>query len=159
MKCLPKINKFCCLLVLLSAIIYNCNSTVQDLSNHLSIEYKYIDFVIVPNEPMWWKRELIVSAKRKSRKPQQHLEVRRDHVSLRTITSDGHLGCYLSVVATHHSTFSRWYGEFKRRRITVSDNLRAIAPKMAVTQENLDAIHQRKLTCDNIKDLNSKDFA
>ncbi|CAH1978606.1 unnamed protein product [Acanthoscelides obtectus] len=38
--------------------------------------------------------------------------------------------------APHQSTISRWYGELKR----LSDDPRVGAPKMAVTQENVDAV-------------------
>ncbi|CAH1962912.1 unnamed protein product [Acanthoscelides obtectus] len=41
------------------------------------------------------------------------------------------------------STISRWYGEFKRGRVSLSDDPRVGAPKTAVTQENVDA--ERKL--------------
>ncbi|CAH1989290.1 unnamed protein product, partial [Acanthoscelides obtectus] len=34
------------------------------------------------------------------------------------------------------STISRWYGEFKRGRVSLSDDSRVGAPKTAVTQEN-----------------------
>lgn len=36
--------------------IFVLESTLQDLTNQLSIDYKYVDFEIAPNEPMWWKR-------------------------------------------------------------------------------------------------------
>ncbi|CAH2021350.1 unnamed protein product [Acanthoscelides obtectus] len=39
--------------------------------------------------------------------------------------------------APHQSTISRWYGEFKRGRVSLSDDPRVGAPKSAVTQENL----------------------
>ncbi|CAH1991457.1 unnamed protein product [Acanthoscelides obtectus] len=41
--------------------------------------------------------------------------------------------------APHQSTISRWYGEFKRGRVSLSDDPRVGAPKTAVTQENVDA--------------------
>ncbi|CAH1980565.1 unnamed protein product [Acanthoscelides obtectus] len=41
--------------------------------------------------------------------------------------------------APHQSTISRWYGEFKRGRVSLSDEPRVGAPKTAVTQENVDA--------------------
>lgn len=44
--------------------------------------------------------------------------------------------------APHQSTISRWYGEFKRGRISLSDDPRAGAPKTAVTQENVDAVRK-----------------
>ncbi|CAH1959169.1 unnamed protein product [Acanthoscelides obtectus] len=47
----------------------------------------------------------------------------------------------------HQSTISRWYGELKRGRVSLSDDSRMGAPKTAVTQENVDAV--RKL---NIED-------
>ncbi|CAH2003858.1 unnamed protein product [Acanthoscelides obtectus] len=49
--------------------------------------------------------------------------------------------------APHQSTISRWYGEFKRGRVSLSDDPRVGAPKMAVTQENADAV--RKLIIEN----------
>src|SRR5436190_23799553 len=49
--------------------------------------------------------------------------------------------------APHQSTISRWYGEFKRGRMSLSDNPRAGAPKTAVTQKNVDAV--RKLIKEN----------
>ncbi|CAH1985236.1 unnamed protein product [Acanthoscelides obtectus] len=39
--------------------------------------------------------------------------------------------------APHQSTISRWYGEFKRGRVSLSDDPRVGAPKTAVTQENV----------------------
>ncbi|CAH2003130.1 unnamed protein product, partial [Acanthoscelides obtectus] len=42
--------------------------------------------------------------------------------------------------APHQSTISRGYGEFKRGRVSLSDDSRVGAPKTAVTQENVDAI-------------------
>ena len=44
--------------------------------------------------------------------------------------------------APHQSTISRWYGEFKRGWISLSDDPRAVAPKTAVTQENVDAVRK-----------------
>ncbi|CAH1954595.1 unnamed protein product [Acanthoscelides obtectus] len=41
--------------------------------------------------------------------------------------------------APHQSTISRWYGEFRRGRVSLSDDPRVGAPKTAVTQENVDA--------------------
>ncbi|CAH1981761.1 unnamed protein product [Acanthoscelides obtectus] len=55
--------------------------------------------------------------------------------------------------ATHQSTVSHWYGEFKRGRVRMtddtglSDDPRVGAPKTAVTQENDDAV--RKLIIEN----------
>ncbi|CAH1970049.1 unnamed protein product [Acanthoscelides obtectus] len=43
---------------------------------------------------------------------------------------------------------SRWYGEFKRGRVSLSDDLRVGAPKTAVTQENVDAV--RKLIIEDV---------
>ncbi|CAH1981042.1 unnamed protein product [Acanthoscelides obtectus] len=40
------------------------------------------------------------------------------------------------------STISRWYAEFKRGRVNLSDDPRVGAPKTAVTQENVDAVHK-----------------
>ncbi|CAH1958285.1 unnamed protein product [Acanthoscelides obtectus] len=40
------------------------------------------------------------------------------------------------------SRISRWYGEFKRGRLSLSDDPRVGAPKMAVTQENVDAVRK-----------------
>ncbi|CAH2015480.1 unnamed protein product, partial [Acanthoscelides obtectus] len=42
--------------------------------------------------------------------------------------------------APHQSTISRWYGEFKSGRVSLSDDPRVGAPKTAVIQENVDAI-------------------
>ncbi|CAH1976578.1 unnamed protein product [Acanthoscelides obtectus] len=44
--------------------------------------------------------------------------------------------------APHQSTISRWYGEFKRGRVSLSDDPRVDAPKTAVTQENVDAVRK-----------------
>ncbi|CAH1999182.1 unnamed protein product [Acanthoscelides obtectus] len=44
--------------------------------------------------------------------------------------------------APHQSTISRWYGEFKRGRVSLSDESRVGAPKTAVTQENVDAVRK-----------------
>ncbi|CAH2012489.1 unnamed protein product [Acanthoscelides obtectus] len=44
--------------------------------------------------------------------------------------------------APHQSTISRWYGEFKRRRVSLSDDPRVDAPKTAVIQENVDAVRK-----------------
>ncbi|CAH2000578.1 unnamed protein product, partial [Acanthoscelides obtectus] len=45
----------------------------------------------------------------------------------------------------HQSTISRWYGEFKRGRVSLSDDPRMGAPKTAVTQENFDAISKTSI--------------
>ncbi|CAH1958315.1 unnamed protein product [Acanthoscelides obtectus] len=42
----------------------------------------------------------------------------------------------------HQSTISRWYGEFKRGRVSLEDDPRVGAPKTAVTQENIDAVRK-----------------
>lgn len=44
--------------------------------------------------------------------------------------------------APHQSTISRWYGEFKRGRISLSDDPRTGPPTTAVTQENVDAVRK-----------------
>ncbi|CAH1982766.1 unnamed protein product [Acanthoscelides obtectus] len=44
--------------------------------------------------------------------------------------------------ATHQSTISRWYGEFKRGPVSLSDDPRVGAPKTAVTQENVDGVRK-----------------
>src|SRR5436190_20469394 len=44
--------------------------------------------------------------------------------------------------APHQSTISRRYGEFKRGRMSLSDDPRTGAPKTAVTQENVHAVHK-----------------
>ncbi|CAH1977563.1 unnamed protein product [Acanthoscelides obtectus] len=44
--------------------------------------------------------------------------------------------------APHQSTISRWYGEFKRGRVSLSDDSRVGAPKTSVTQENVDAVRK-----------------
>ncbi|CAH1987157.1 unnamed protein product [Acanthoscelides obtectus] len=44
--------------------------------------------------------------------------------------------------APHQSTISRWYEEFKRGRVSLSDDSRVGAPKTAVTQENVDALRK-----------------
>ncbi|CAH1985525.1 unnamed protein product [Acanthoscelides obtectus] len=49
--------------------------------------------------------------------------------------------------APHQSTISRWYGEFKRGRVSLSDDPRVGAPKTAVTQGNVDAV--RKLSIED----------
>ncbi|CAH1959536.1 unnamed protein product [Acanthoscelides obtectus] len=42
----------------------------------------------------------------------------------------------------HQLTISRWYEEFKRGRVSLSDDPRVGAPKTAVTQENVDAVRK-----------------
>ncbi|CAH2013252.1 unnamed protein product [Acanthoscelides obtectus] len=49
--------------------------------------------------------------------------------------------------APHQSTISRGYGEFKRGRVSLSDDPRVGAPKTTVTLENVDAV--RKLTIED----------
>ncbi|CAH1975670.1 unnamed protein product [Acanthoscelides obtectus] len=44
--------------------------------------------------------------------------------------------------APHQSIISRWYGEFKRGRVSLSDDPRVGAPKTAVIQENFDAVRK-----------------
>ncbi|CAH1966861.1 unnamed protein product [Acanthoscelides obtectus] len=44
--------------------------------------------------------------------------------------------------APHQPTISRWYGEFKRGRVSFSDDPRVGAPKTAVTQESDDAVRK-----------------
>ncbi|CAH1975214.1 unnamed protein product [Acanthoscelides obtectus] len=44
--------------------------------------------------------------------------------------------------APHQSTIFRWYGEFKRGRVSLNGDPRVGAPKTAVTQENVDAIQK-----------------
>ncbi|CAH1983305.1 unnamed protein product [Acanthoscelides obtectus] len=44
--------------------------------------------------------------------------------------------------APHQSTISRWYGEFKRGRVSLSDDPRVGAPKTGVTLENVDAVRK-----------------
>ncbi|CAH2011689.1 unnamed protein product [Acanthoscelides obtectus] len=44
--------------------------------------------------------------------------------------------------APHQSTISRWYGELKRGRVSLSDDPRVGAPKTAVTQETVDAVRK-----------------
>ncbi|CAH1956314.1 unnamed protein product [Acanthoscelides obtectus] len=44
--------------------------------------------------------------------------------------------------APHQSTISRSYGEFKRGRVSLSDDSRVDAPKTVFTQENLDAVRK-----------------
>ncbi|CAH1995479.1 unnamed protein product [Acanthoscelides obtectus] len=44
--------------------------------------------------------------------------------------------------APHQSTISRWFGEFKRGRVSLSDDTRVGAPKTAVTQENVDDVRK-----------------
>ncbi|CAH1999396.1 unnamed protein product [Acanthoscelides obtectus] len=44
--------------------------------------------------------------------------------------------------APHQSTISRWYGEFKRGRVSLSDDSRLGAPKTAVTEENVDVVRK-----------------
>ncbi|CAH2005212.1 unnamed protein product [Acanthoscelides obtectus] len=44
--------------------------------------------------------------------------------------------------APHQSTISRWYVEFKRGRVSLSDIPGVGAPKTAVTQENVDAVRK-----------------
>ncbi|CAH1988644.1 unnamed protein product [Acanthoscelides obtectus] len=61
----------------------------------------------------------------------------------RQLSQQGCLAELLSVFgndAPQESTISRWYGEFKRGRVSLSDDSRVGAPKTAVTQENVDAV-------------------
>ncbi|CAH1970250.1 unnamed protein product [Acanthoscelides obtectus] len=44
--------------------------------------------------------------------------------------------------APHQSTISRWYGEFKRGRMSLSDDPRVGASKTAVTEEKVDAVRK-----------------
>ncbi|CAH1962937.1 unnamed protein product [Acanthoscelides obtectus] len=44
--------------------------------------------------------------------------------------------------APHQSTISRWYREFKRGRVSLSDDPRVGAPKTAVTQEHVDPVRK-----------------
>ncbi|CAH1994311.1 unnamed protein product [Acanthoscelides obtectus] len=44
--------------------------------------------------------------------------------------------------APHQSTISHWYGEFKRGRMSLSDDSRVGAPKTEVSQENVDAVRK-----------------
>ncbi|CAH2009751.1 unnamed protein product [Acanthoscelides obtectus] len=44
--------------------------------------------------------------------------------------------------ASHQSTISRWYGEFKRGRVSLSEDPRVGAPKTAVTQQNVNVVHE-----------------
>ncbi|CAH1989727.1 unnamed protein product [Acanthoscelides obtectus] len=44
--------------------------------------------------------------------------------------------------APHQSTIFRWYGEFKRGRVSLSDDPRVGAPKTAVIQENINAVRK-----------------
>ncbi|CAH1996093.1 unnamed protein product [Acanthoscelides obtectus] len=64
----------------------------------------------------------------------------------RQLSQQEYLAELLSVFgneAPHKSTISRWYGELKRGRVSLSDNPRMDAPKTAVTQENVDAVRKR----------------
>ncbi|CAH1973945.1 unnamed protein product [Acanthoscelides obtectus] len=45
-------------------------------------------------------------------------------------------------VAPQKPTIFRWYGEFKRGRVSISDDPRVGAPKTAVTQENVHAVRK-----------------
>ncbi|CAH1995147.1 unnamed protein product [Acanthoscelides obtectus] len=56
--------------------------------------------------------------------------------------------CVFGNEAPHQSTISSWYGEFKRGRVSLSDDPRVGAPQRAVTQENVDAV--RKLIIEDI---------
>ncbi|CAH1969179.1 unnamed protein product [Acanthoscelides obtectus] len=44
--------------------------------------------------------------------------------------------------APHQATISHWHGEFKRGRVSLSDEHRVGAPKTAVTQKNVDAVRK-----------------
>ncbi|CAH1998321.1 unnamed protein product [Acanthoscelides obtectus] len=44
--------------------------------------------------------------------------------------------------APHQSTIFRWYGEFKRGRVSLSDDPGVGAPKTAVTRENVDTVRK-----------------
>ncbi|CAH1979967.1 unnamed protein product [Acanthoscelides obtectus] len=50
--------------------------------------------------------------------------------------------CVFGNEAPHQSIISRWYGEFKRGRVSLSDDPRVGAPKTAVTQENVDGVRK-----------------
>ncbi|CAH2006364.1 unnamed protein product [Acanthoscelides obtectus] len=63
--------------------------------------------------------------------------------------------------APHQSTISRWYAEFKRGRVSLSDDPRVGGPKTAVTQENVDAVRKliiedRHVTYREIEELGQK---
>ncbi|CAH1972730.1 unnamed protein product [Acanthoscelides obtectus] len=49
---------------------------------------------------------------------------------------------FRAIISPHESTISRWYGEFKRERVSLSDDPRVHAPKTAFTQENVNAVRQ-----------------
>ncbi|CAH1990795.1 unnamed protein product [Acanthoscelides obtectus] len=78
------------------------------------------------------------------------MELNREHFRAiiyynfqRQLSQQECLAEFLSVFgieAPHQSIISRWYGEFKRGRASLSDDLRVGAPKTAVTQENVDAV-------------------
>ncbi|CAH1963495.1 unnamed protein product [Acanthoscelides obtectus] len=80
------------------------------------------------------------------------MELNREHFRAiiyynfqRQLSQQGCLAELLSVFdneAPHQSTISRWYGEFKRGRVSLSDDPRVGAPKTAVTQENVDAVRK-----------------
>ncbi|CAH2010580.1 unnamed protein product [Acanthoscelides obtectus] len=72
-------------------------------------------------------------------------EVLRTFVTVRQLSQQECLAELLSVFgneAPHQSTISRWYEEFKRGRVSLSDDHRVGAPKTAVTQENVDAVRK-----------------
>ncbi|CAH2020833.1 unnamed protein product [Acanthoscelides obtectus] len=80
------------------------------------------------------------------------MELNREHFSAliyynfqRQLSQQECLAELLSVFgkeAPHQSAFFRWYGEFKRGRVSFSDDPRVGAPKTAVTQENVDAVRK-----------------
>ncbi|CAH1992240.1 unnamed protein product [Acanthoscelides obtectus] len=80
------------------------------------------------------------------------MELNREHVRAiiyynfqRQLSQQECLAELLSVFgneAPHRSTISRWYGEFKRGRVSLSEDPRVGAPKTAVTQENVDAVRK-----------------
>ncbi|CAH1982876.1 unnamed protein product [Acanthoscelides obtectus] len=61
------------------------------------------------------------------------MELNREHLRLLFVFGNE---------APHQSTISRWYGEFKRGRVSLSDDPRVGAPKTAGTQENVDAVRK-----------------
>lgn len=44
--------------------------------------------------------------------------------------------------ASSKTTIYRWYSDFKRNRVSLTDDVREGRPKSAVTQENIDAVRQ-----------------
>ncbi|CAH1961298.1 unnamed protein product [Acanthoscelides obtectus] len=99
-----------------------------------------------PIETLWHEMKKVLR-----QHPAQHFRAIIYYNFQRQLSQQECLAELLSVFgneAPHQSTICRWYGEFKRGRVSLSDDPRVCAPKTAVTQENVDAV--RKLIFEDI---------